>query len=74
MIADMPQFLDEICRKLDLCLPPAARSRLTLVRFRDPDDLEVAILEGDGRDPIRVSRQLRHDLSELISARWAPGA
>lgn len=70
MQGDVVQMLDELCLKLDICLEPAARSRIALRRFRDADSLELAVLEAEGLDPLRVDRRLRDALHEIIVSYW----
>jgi len=70
MIDDPPRFLDELCVRLDICLPAAGRRKIALARFRDMDALEEAIMEAEGIDPLRMERRARHELRELIARYW----
>jgi hypothetical protein len=73
MIEDPPRFLDELCVRLDICLPPAGRGRVSVGRFRDMDALEETILESEGIDPLTMDRYRRHELRELIARFWVGG-
>ena len=70
IILDIPALLDELCVKLNLCLNPDARARISIAPPRNLDDFERAILIAEGMDPLSTDRRLRHDLRECI-ARFA---
>ncbi|HSJ26384.1 MAG TPA: hypothetical protein VK929_17015 [Longimicrobiales bacterium] len=70
MSGDITKFFDEICVRLGLCLSMAARSRLALGRFRDEDAFELAVLEAENLDPLKVDRRLRDELRHTIDRYW----
>lgn len=66
MISDVPALLDELCVRLGLCLSPRARSRLSITPYRDVDSFELAVLEAEHLDPLKVDRKLRDELRACI--------
>jgi hypothetical protein len=61
-ISDPPALFDELCVRLGLCLSPHDRSVLSIRKFRDLDDLELAVLRAEHLDPLKVDQRLRDDL------------
>jgi hypothetical protein len=66
IILDIPALLDELCVRLDLCLDPNSRARISIAPPKNLDDFERAILIAEGLDPLETDRRLRHDLRECI--------
>lgn len=67
MFIEVPTLLDELCVNMGICLSPRDRSRISITRFRDVDALEMAVLNAERLDPLKMDRKLRHDLRETIS-------
>ena len=61
-ISDPPALFDELCVRLRICLSPHDRSVLSISKFRDLDDLELAVLRAERLDPLKVDQRLRDDL------------
>lgn len=67
MIVDVPTLLDELCVRLDICLDPDARARISIAPPADIDSFEAAVLAAQGLDPLTMERRLRHDIRECIA-------
>ena len=67
MFIDVPTLLDELCVNMGICLSPLDRSRLSITQYRDVDTFEMAVLEAERLDPLKIDRKMRHDLRETIS-------